>query len=213
MSTARRRALLIAGIVLLAMTGSLVLDPIVLEWVRAHGRVGHNSDLMRLLRVAGYAPAWGAIALGLVLIDRRARARGWWDRGAMLMLSVLGSAGFAELIKLVIRRERPGEALAGGVFFEFRSFFDGPLSSSGIGFPSSHAAVAFGGAFMLARVAPGCGPVVIAWALGCGTSRVLASAHYTSDVVGAAVVGYACCALLWAVRHRGAARSGVLAGA
>lgn len=213
MTPPRMRAIVwMVGFFALAMVAAVMLDPLVLEWVRARGPLRHNSDMTRLLRVAGYAPAWGAIALCLALIDLRARRRGWWDRGAMLVFSMLASASLAEVTKLIVRRERPRNALNDGAFFEFRSFLDGPLSSTGIGFPSSHAAVAFGGAFMLARVAPGCGPVVIAWACGCAVSRVLAGAHYASDVVGSAAVGYACCALLWAVRHRRAARAGVLAG-
>lgn len=213
MIPARKRALAIGALMALGLIGAIAVDPLIEQWGNARGHFGQNSDLMRLLRVAGYALTWSAIALCLVLIDLRARVRGWWDRGAMLMLSMLSSAAAAELIKLIVRRERPHDALKDGFYFEFRSFLDGPLSSSGIGFPSSHAAVAFGGAFMLARVAPGSGPVVIAWACGCAASRVLAGAHYTSDVVGSAAVGYACCALLWAIRHRGAARAGVLAGA
>ena len=97
------------------------------------------------------------------------------------MLSAGLSGLLAEIGKLLIRRGRPGE-VAGYTFHALPA----DLSTAGLGLPSSHAAVAFGGAFFLARCYPRIAPVVVAWACGCGLSRVLDGAHFVSDVVAAA---------------------------
>ncbi len=205
MSPRRRAWLTFAAVTMLVMIAAIALDPWVEQAVERRGHMTHDNDWFRLLRVAGFVPAWIGIALCLALTDLRAKVRGWWDRGALVMLSVLCTALAAELLKLIVRRERPHEAFEDGSFFVFRSFFDSTLSSSGIGMPSSHAAVAFGGAFMLARVAPASRPVVVLWALGCAATRVLSGAHYLSDTVASAVLGYALAWLLWTARHRRAA--------
>ncbi len=209
MTPKRKRLIYIVVAIVLSMVLATALDPLVEQWGNTHGHLRYDSDLLRLLRVAGYAPAWLAIAACLMLADRRARIKGWWDRAAMVVLSVFFTAASAEILKLIVRRERPHNALDHGVFFSFRSYLEAPLTSSGIGFPSSHAAVAFGGAFMVARVAPAAWPVMVLWAIGCAVTRVLSGAHYLSDTVGAAVVGYACSTLLWSMHRRHAARAGV----
>jgi membrane-associated phospholipid phosphatase len=58
-----------------------------------------------------------------------------------------------------------------------------------MGIPSSHAAVAFGGAFMLLRLFPGAGIIALLGATGCATTRILLGAHYLSDVLVAAALG------------------------
>ena len=55
--------------------------------------------------------------------------------------------------------------------------------------PSSHTLVAFGAAAALAALFPRTRWVWYALAAGCGVSRVLAQAHFLSDVTVAAVVG------------------------
>lgn len=66
------------------------------------------------------------------------------------MLSPALSGGLAEILKLTFRRERPSELGA----YVFRSLSDRPWSSSGLGLPSSHAAVAFGGSMALMILFP-----------------------------------------------------------
>ena len=99
----------------------------------------------------------------------------------------------AEVLKLLVRRLRPDAETFG---YAFRAFTDGPLSNRGMGMPSSHTLVAFAGAFALARLFPGATWVWILLAAGCGLTRVLATAHFLSDTVTAACVGWAVAALL-----------------
>ncbi len=138
-----------------------------------------SSDGHRALRVAGFLPVWIAIGAALALHTRRRAI------GIGLTLSA-GLAGLiAELGKLAIRRGRPGE-VAGYVFHPLPA----DLSTAGLGMPSSHAAVAFGGAFLLARLYPRVAVVVVLWATGCGLTRMLDGAHFLSDVVAAAGIGW-----------------------
>ncbi|MDG1479323.1 MAG: phosphatase PAP2 family protein [Myxococcota bacterium] len=147
-----------------------------------------SSDGHRALRVAGFLPVWMAIGTALALHTRRRAI------GVGLTLSA-GLAGLlAEIGKLLIRRGRPGE-VAGYTFHRLPD----DLSTAGLGMPSSHAAVAFGGAFLLARLYPRVAPVVVLWAVGCGLTRVLDGAHFLSDVVAAA-------GLAWLVSRAVAAR-------
>jgi membrane-associated phospholipid phosphatase len=84
-----------------------------------------------------------------------------------------------------------------GSAYAFRAFSDHPLSSRGFGFPSSHVVVAFGAAAILSRMFPRGRIVWYAAAVGCAVSRLLAHAHYLSDVVAGAIIGVGVAALLW----------------
>lgn len=163
-------------------------------------------DWYQFLRQAGYLPTWIVIGVAIVLFDARRAGRvgpsvgpaaSLWARarrGAALMLGAALSGAAAEILKLLIGRERPEGP--GGVFqgYVFRPLLDGFRDGSNLGLPSSHAAVAFGGAFVLMRLFPGVWPAALAAALGCGVSRLLAGAHFASDVYAAALVAYACSA-------------------
>src|SRR5690606_5099200 len=101
--------------------------------------------------------------------------------------------------KPIIARERPvGEeiALRPG-FYHFRGLFDGFIHpTSGLGFPSSHAAVAFAGSLMLAVFLPRARTLLIILAACCGITRMLTGAHFASDVFAGALLGWASAAML-----------------
>ena len=138
-----------------------------------------GADGHRALRIAGFLPVWMAIGAALSLHRRQASI------GLGLLLSAGLSGLLAELGKLLIRRARPSAS-------EAYTFLPLPsdLSTAGLGMPSSHTAVAFGGAFLLARLYPRVGPVVVLWAAGCGLTRILDGAHFLSDVVAAAALAW-----------------------
>lgn len=141
----------------------------------------YENDRGRLLRVIGYYPLWIALAVALYLHRR--------DRLQALFLGLVPGFGglLAEVLKLLFRRERP--VPHGGEYF-FRSFGERTFSTSGLAMPSSHALVAFAGAFALCKLYPRAWPVWVLFAIGCGTTRVLAHAHFLSDVVLAAVAAW-----------------------
>jgi membrane-associated phospholipid phosphatase len=178
-------------VVLIAL--SLLAD----GWVAEHVRFGrvYETDWGRMLRNFGYLPFWLLAAIALALHDRESRE--WWRRGALLLAAPAVAGIVGELLKITVRRMRPPDV---GSTYSFRAFSDHPFSSRGFGFPSSHVVVAFGAAAMLSRLFPRARVVWYAAALGCAVSRILAHAHYLSDVVAAAFIGIAAAALLWRYR-------------
>lgn len=159
-----------------------------------------RGDLLLLLRVWGSLWVWLLIALAMGLLSRgwpslQPRSLARWCRQrepAYVLLSPLLSGALAELLKLLIRRERPNELAV----YVFRSWADRPWSTSGLGLPSSHAAVAFGGSLALASLYPPLRWPALAMAIGCGFTRVSAGAHFPSDVLLAALLGLGVSVLL-----------------
>ena len=154
----------------------------------------YDHDFGRMLRTVGYLPIWLAVALGMWLQTR--------DRRTSLLVGLVPTAGGAlcALLQLVLRRERPG--LHSG-HYHFRPFHDRPLHGAEFGLPSSHAMVAFSGAWLLCRLYPRAWPVWIALALGCALSRVAAQAHFLSDVTVGAVAAYFLVAAIWSATEKG----------
>ncbi len=187
-NTARGRTwkLLLVGIALIALAHALD------GWMYQHFRLEniYSEDWGRLLRVLGFLPLWFVLAFALWLHERPASL----TRPALLALSPAFAGLAAELLKLLLRRERPG-AHEGAYYL--RPFTERTFSTSGLALPSSHALVAFGAAAILSRLFPKARIVwwMLAW--GCGLSRVAAGAHFFSDVVVAAVVGWLVGAFTW----------------
>jgi membrane-associated phospholipid phosphatase len=176
-------------VALAAVIAGHLLDGFAFEFLRY--REVNSQDWGRLLRVMGFFPTWMLAAAALALHDRFAALR--WRRAGLLFFSA-GLSGLAgEILKLLIRRLRPGETGE----YAFRAFSDDPFSSGGLGMPSSHAVVAFGAAAMLSRLFPRAWPVWWLLGAGCGLTRILHGRHFLSDVVVSAIVGWAVAALLW----------------
>ena len=149
----------------------------------------YDKDFGRLLRVMGFAGTWVALAAAVGLQQGAdpanrslAKRRAW-----LLFWSPMLAGGIAELLKIVLRRERP--AINDGLY-GFRPWDERTWNGAGLAFPSSHAAVAFGGAAMLARLFPRARWVGYTLAAGCAATRVFARAHFVSDVVLAAGIGW-----------------------
>jgi len=161
-----------------------------------HAPEVYDKDFGRLLRIMGFAGTWVAIALAVGLTHGgddasrlAARRRGW-----LLFWSPMLAGALAEVLKIAVRRERP--AMNDGTY-GFRPWDERTWSGAGLAFPSSHTAVAFGGAFMLARLFPRARWVGYVLAAGCGLTRVFARAHFLSDTVFAAGLGWFASWMLW----------------
>ncbi|MFG0246980.1 MAG: phosphatase PAP2 family protein [Phycisphaerales bacterium JB052] len=142
-------------------------------------------DWYRLLRIMGYMGTWIIVGSVYIAHDRDRH------RGLAIFFSALVSGAMAELIKLVIARERPvlnGDIQPG--WYHFRGFFSGFSNGSNLGFPSSHAAVAFGGCIMFACFLPKAQRLLLMLAIGCGITRMLTGAHFATDVFGGALLGW-----------------------
>lgn len=171
----------------LAFVAAVLLD----KWVydNVHNPTVYDRDWGRLLRVMGFLGTWLALAIAVALQEgsepaRRALAK---RRAGLLFWSAALGGLVAEVMKLLLRRERP--AIHGGEY-GFRAFAERTWSTAGLALPSSHALVAFAGAAMLARLYPRARWVGYVLAAGCGITRVLARAHFLSDVVLAAGLGW-----------------------
>lgn len=161
----------------------------------------YERDWGRMLRVVGFLPTWAVVSLGLGLGAPAARSRSVaarWAAALPLVSATLGGIA-AEVLKLLLRRERP-EAHAGA--YVFRSWRDHPLSSAGLALPSSHALVAFAAAAMLARLYPRARWLWFGLAIGCAATRVLAHAHFLSDVTLSAILGWGAAAIVWRWHRR-----------
>jgi membrane-associated phospholipid phosphatase len=189
----RREARVVAGLVAL-FAAAQVAD----HWCFLHISYPavYDRGWGRMLRPVGYLPTWAVAAVALVLRDRgRVPPLGRACRRGLALLASVSLGGLAaEALKLVIRRERPG--LTGGMHV-FRAWTDQPLSSAQLGLPSSEGAVAFAAAAALARLFPEATLLWYGLAIGCAVTRVAAGAHFVSDVVGAALVGYVATAVVW----------------
>ncbi|HYT71440.1 MAG TPA: phosphatase PAP2 family protein [Gemmatimonadales bacterium] len=151
-----------------------------------------------MVRLVGYFPLWAIVALALLLHDwvprLRRTLRQASRRGLLLFWSAALGGIVAELLKVALRRERPG--LTDGAHV-FRSWSEQPFSTAQLGLPSSEAAVAFAAAAMLARLFPAPSALWYGLALGCALTRVASGAHFMSDVVLAALVGHVVALVLW----------------
>jgi undecaprenyl-diphosphatase len=165
-------------VAVLALIAASAIDPWVFHHV--HYSKVYDQDWGRALRSVGYWPLWMILSLALGLVDRKAK-RATFLAGSTTVAGVLG-----ELLKLIVRRERPGTH--DGIY-GFRPFSDHLFSSRNFGMPSSHAVIAFSGAAALSILFPEATAVWYALAIGCGITRILSGAHYLSDVIAGAAIG------------------------
>lgn len=203
--TTRRRTLVLLAVSVVALVVAHLADPwayTALAWSRPAER-----DWGRLLRVMGYLPTWLVIALAFWIEGRNrtpnAAAELRDAARAILVATIIGGI-VAELLKLLIRRERPGPTA--GISYSFRPFSERPFYSGDLGLPSSHVMVAFAGAGALNRRFPRAGPIVLALAAGCGLTRLFSQAHFLSDAVAGALGGWWIGALISGRRTSATAR-------
>lgn len=154
-------------------------------------------DVYRTFRVAGTVWPWLLICGALIAhaVSVRPRPRALAGAAVMILLAAMLSGLGAEALRTVTGRLRPIAADLPGTH-QFKGLWERFRDPSNLAFPSSHAAVAFGAAFMVAFVFPRAGAVALLAAVGCGITRMAAGAHFASDIFGAALLGYAVARLL-----------------
>jgi membrane-associated phospholipid phosphatase len=139
----------------------------------------------------GYLPVW--ILVGLAFYRSATTLAG--RRQAVLLMSAPALSGaLSEILKLLIRRERPGIYIG---TYVFRSFSDRPFSTGGFGMPSGDAIVAFAACAILSRIWPRARVIWYGLALGSALARVASHAHFLSDVTVAAILGWAVAGMVW----------------
>lgn len=149
-----------------------------------------ETDWVRMFRVMGYLPLWLLAGTAVVLVEKA------WRRGLLIAGAATLAGGVGELLKLLIRRVRPG--MHDGMS-RFQPWSEFSFNTAGLSTPSSHAIVAFGAAWMLCRLYPRATPVWLLLAVGCAMTRVLCSAHFVSDVYLSAVIAWGIVWVLWRI--------------
>ncbi len=117
-----------------------------------------------------------------------------WRRGMTVLIGAFSGGLAADLMKLLIFRVRPRDFdFVGGILSTFQEWL--PIASRHLthlssSFPSSHAATAAGLAFVLMLLYPKGKPVFTVLLILACAQRVLASAHFLSDVLFGAGLGW-----------------------
>ena len=180
--------LIAIAIAAMAIAVSFYFDDAVWIFIRQH----QNRDMYGFMRNVSRFGDWPShVVLGLLLLGTAwIRGTRKWSRVFLAMLIALALAGVTgTVIKCVVPRPRPS------VHTDIR--WGGPrFSTKYHSFPSGHvgASTAFFGVLFIARRRVGVAcfaiPILI------GFSRMYIGAHYLSDVVCAAVLGFLCALLI-----------------
>ena len=131
---------------------------------------------------------WWVLAF-LLLRSRGLNRRGIAATGTVV-LAMLSAWWFTEILKLIVRRPRPFDALVGG---------PGALPApemvvahpSSFSFPSGEASLAMGAAIAFAYVSPKYRLPLILLGVSAALTRVVVGVHYPFDVLGGIAVGIA----------------------
>ncbi len=199
----RWRALGALAIALMGLLAVSLLDRAAydaLTWSADRRDARELQDWYQSLRTVGYLPAWLAVGAVIALLGHGGgNDRAVAGRAAAVVLSALTAGIAAEVVKLFVGRERPEMSGVDGSWhgYVFRAPLGGFADGSNLGFPSSHAATAFGGALALGAAYPPLRWFALALACGCGLTRVLSGAHFASDVYGGAALGWASARVWW----------------
>ena len=162
-------------------------------WAFTHlSRQGiYDTGWGRVLKSVGYLPVWLLIGFAMLRSATTLPGRRY---AVLLMVAPTLSGALGEILKLLIRRERPGPNAGAYVF---RSFSDRPFSTSGFGMPSGDVIVAFAACAILARLWPRARVIWYGLATACAVARVASHAHFLSDVTVAGIAGWAVADGLW----------------
>ena len=164
------------------------------DQARRHRRLADLEirDWYRTFRVIGSLWLWAMVAGALALADAGTPRIG---HAARIFVSAALAGLFAEVVKLFFGRERPIDNSALDGEYVYKGLWE-RFTDPAHGMPSSHVAVAFGGAVALAYLFPRITPVVVAAAVGCAMTRLVTGAHFLTDVSVGALLGYTSARLL-----------------
>ena len=162
-------------------------DDAAARWGAAH-TTGATESVLRVITLLGGTPVVIALCLGVSIVEYRRLPT--WAVPAFMATVVVSQLVVTNLIKVAVGRERPNVARL--------------VEASGFSFPSGHtaasAAVYAAIALVVGRrrdrrtkavVAGVAGGIPVAVAM----SRVLLGAHWLTDVIAGAALGWACFAL------------------
>ena len=205
----RWSAFVIVAVLLLAFVVAGLADPDVA------GKVGHEprdvretSIFLSHFGLSGYMLASSAaLAVGAIAVQRRVetarralKARILAERAIFFFVAIATSGIVCQVIKHLLGRARPRFLSQFGAYH-----FAGPSFRSGIdSFPSGHTTTVFAAAVVFSLFKPSWKVGFFALAVSIGIVRILAGAHYPSDVLAGAALGSAVASFLArSFRNRG----------
>lgn len=176
-------------VLVLALAGlaALVIDLPLARPAHDHTWPKAVPEQLQRFEVFGYGVTAGVVLIVVWVLDPRRRS-------AMprLALMVFGAGLTANGIKLLLARIRPRDfEFQGDIWTTFGQWF--ALGSGGSrfhSFPSAHTAVAVGLAVALSVMYPRGRWLFALFAVLVGCQRVVSGAHYSSDVLWGAAVGW-----------------------
>jgi len=195
--------LVVAGLLGLAGCLAFAIDVPVATWCKTHRLPGELGRLINLLEIAGHALGAGLLLISALALDRSLRLPlpGRFGGGERAFVRIVAATYLGGLlvdgIKVSVERVRPRAADLASVASAFGTFGDAALAVAKphltdlMSFPSGHSAVAAGLASALSWRYPHGIPVFVFFAAATAVQRVVASAHYPSDVAWGAAVGVA----------------------
>ncbi len=152
----------------------------------------HRYDrLWNVFKAFGEAWMVGILLWLVALYDRRR-----WGAALMGLSAVALAGGAMWLLAATAGRSRPTNSDGANVWAILRGF----EKSGDLSFPSGHATLAFAMAAVLTYLSPRGRVVFIAVGAGCAISRVVTQAHFWSDVIFGAAMGWT---VAWAVMWTG----------
>lgn len=179
------------GIVTAAIAIALAFhfDAAVRDFMSQHQNAS-MSKFMRNVSLFGDWPSHLLLGLLLLAIAWRCHSKRWMCIFLLMILALALAGVVGTVIKRAVPRARPS--------VKSELHWGGPrFSTKYHAFPSGHvgASTAFFGVLIFARrrIGLACLPIPIL----IGFSRMYLGAHYLSDVVCAAVLGFVCAAVVW----------------
>lgn len=182
------KRLLVPGLLCLLALPALWIDVPVARLARAEAFPGALRELFENLEPFGHGAVVIVIAAVICCLDRGRR----WKHTTGALLAALGAGLAANLLKLIVLRERPWNIAADAV--TGLDTFGGLLpsltvSAQGQSFPSAHSATAMGLAVVLASCYPRGRMIFYMLAAATAVSRVIAASHYVSDTLVGLALG------------------------
>ncbi|MDE2030567.1 MAG: phosphatase PAP2 family protein [Alphaproteobacteria bacterium] len=160
-----------------------------------HGLIDFFRTYTNLGKSTWYLIVCGVVTIFAAFLSRAKdmspplrRLTGYLGIRAMFVFATIALSGIvADLLKMTIGRARPIELLTQGIY----GFT--PFTLAGFrwnSMPSGHSTTAFALAFSLAVLFPRLRIVWLAFGLFLGLSRIMVDAHYLSDVLAGALLGW-----------------------
>lgn len=185
------RRWLVPPVVLLLLAGvALAIDMSVAQWAQGRDYPRAVRELMSLAEAFGHGVGVSLVLVTVYTLDparRRLLPRS--------IVAVVAAGCGANLIKLLISRSRPAtsDLLHLDAWHTFADWL--PLGHNGSpwqSFPSAHTATAVGLGLVLSSLYPQGRRLFAAFAIAVGLQRILGGAHFPSDVLAGAAIGWWC---------------------